>query len=331
MVRFVRHYWSLKGKKYRNIFIGRRRGYHGSTMISASLGGMEAMHGQGGLPLPGFEHVQQPHWYDFGGDLSPEEFGLLAAGSVEKRILEVGPDNVAAFVGEPIQGSGGAIVPPPNYWPEVERICRKYGILLVADEVICGFGRTGKWWGFETMAFNPDIVVMAKGLSSGYLPIGAMAVSSEITGEFFDKGGEFYHGFTYSGHPAACAVALENIRILRDEKMVERVQRLSPYLRERMSSLADHPIVGEVRLEGFIGALELTSNKDTRARFAESGRVGVICRDHCIDNGLIMRACWDTMVFAPPFCIEKDEIDEWIKLARTALDLTYRDIRSEMN
>ncbi len=330
MVRFVRHYWSLKGKKYRNVFIGRRRGYHGSTMIAASLGGMEGMHGQGGMPLAGFEHVQQPHWYDFGGEMSPEEFGLHAAADVERKILEVGPDNVAAFVGEPIQGSGGVIVPPPNYWPEVERICRKYGILLVADEVICGFGRTGSWWGFETMGFNPDIVVMAKGLSSGYLPIGAMAVSGEIAAEFFDRGGEFYHGYTYSGHPTACAVALENIRILEDEKLIERVRKLAPYLEEGLRSLADHPIVGEVRLVGFLGALELTRNKDTRARFSDSGRVGVICRDHCINNGLIMRACWDTMVFAPPFCIEKSEIDEWMRLARLALDLTWQDVKTEM-
>jgi putrescine aminotransferase len=331
MVRFVRHYWSLKGKSYRRIFIGRRRGYHGSTMISASLGGMSGMHEQGGMPLPGFEHVQQPHWYDFGGAMSEAEFGLHAAAEVEKKILEVGPDNVAAFVGEPIQGAGGVIIPPRNYWPEVERICRKHGILIVADEVICGFGRTGNWWGFETMSFNPDIVVMAKGLSSGYLPIGAMVVATDLAHEFFDKGGEFYHGYTYSGHPAACAVALENIRILEEERLVERVRRLSPYLEQRMSLLADHPIVGEVRLEGFIGALELTSDKEAHGRFSGSGRVGTICRDHCFNNDLIMRACWDTMVFAPPFSIEKDEIDEMARRARLALDLTYQDVKSEMN
>ena len=222
MVRFVRHYWALKGKPYRTHFIARRRGYHGSTMVSASLGGMDPMHGQGGLPLPGFHHVLQPNWYEFGGDLTPEEFGLAAAGELEKKILEVGPDNVAAFVGEPIQGAGGVIIPPPSYWPAVERICRKYGILIVADEVICGFGRTGRWWGFETMGFNPDIVVMAKGLSSGYQPIGAMAVADHLIAEFFDKGGEFFHGYTYSGHPVACAVALENIRIMQDEGIVER-------------------------------------------------------------------------------------------------------------
>ena len=331
MVRFVRHYWALKGKAYRRVFIGRRRGYHGSTMIAASLGGMAGMHEQGGLPLPGFEHVQQPYWYEFGGDLTEEEFGLAAAADVERKILEVGPENVAAFVGEPIQGAAGVLIPPSTYWPEVERICRKHGILIVADEVICGFGRTGSWWGHETMGFNPDIVVMAKGLSSGYQPIGAMAVSEDIIADFFDKGGEFYHGYTYSGHPVACAVALENIRIMQDEKMIDRVRRLSPYLKEKMSTLAGHPLVGEVRTQGFIGAIELTKSKTTRARFDDPGRVGTICRDHCFANGLIMRACWDTMVFAPPFCIEKSEIDEWISLAGKALDLTYDQVRSEID
>jgi putrescine---pyruvate transaminase len=330
MVRFVRHYWGIKGKKYRNIFISRRRAYHGSTMIAASLGGMTGMHEQGGLPLPGFAHVQQPHWYEFGGDLSPEEFGLQAAADVEKKILEVGPDNVAAFVGEPIQGAAGVLIPPKSYWPEVERICKKYGILLVADEVICGFGRTGNWWGFESMGFNPDIVVMAKGLSSGYLPIGAMAVAETLISEFFEKGGEFYHGYTYSGHPTACAVALENIRILEEEDLIGRVRSLAPYLRQSVMRLADHPLVGEVRTEGFIGAIELTPNKKTRARFGEPGRVGTICRDHCLANGLIMRACWDTMVFAPPFCIERAEIDEMVKLARKSFDLTLANVLSEM-
>ena len=330
MVRFVRHYWAVKGKPYRKVFITRRRAYHGSTMVSASLGGMEGMHAQGGLPLPGFEHVLQPNWYDFGGQMTPEEFGLHAAAEVEKKILEVGPENVAAFVGEPIQGAGGVIIPPSTYWPEVQRICRKYGILIVADEVICGFGRTGAWWGHETMGFEPDLVVMAKGLSSGYLPIGALAVSDKVVDEFFDKGGEFYHGYTYSGHPAACAVALENIRILKDEKLVERVRSLAPYLADAIASLADHPLVGEARSKGFIGAFELVRNKKTRERFADTGRVGVICRDHCFRNGLIMRACWDTMVFSPPLVIEKTQIDEWMKIARKAFDLTLADVKHEM-
>ena len=330
MIRFLRYYWQVMGKPYRKVFIARTRGYHGSTMASASLGGMAGMHGQGGLPLPGFEHVMQPDWFALGGDMSPDDFGLKAAREVEKKILEVGPDNVAAFVGEPIQGAGGVIIPPKTYWPEVERICRKYGILMVADEVICGFGRTGEWFGHQTFGFNPDIVVMAKGLSSGYLPIGAVAICDHLIGDFFARSGEFVHGFTYSGHPAACAVALENIRILEDEKLIERVRELAPCLRDKLSGLADHPIVGEVRSEGFIGAIELVANKKTRGRFAGEGRVGTICRDRCFANGLIMRACWDTLVFAPPFCIEKAEIDQWVELARTALDETYARIKNEV-
>jgi putrescine aminotransferase len=330
IVRFVRHYWKLKGKPYRQHFIGRRRGYHGSTIAAASLGGMESMHGQGGLPLPGFHHVLQPHWFDFGGDKSPEDFGLEAAAEVEKKILEVGPENVAAFIGEPVQGAGGVIIPPGTYWPEVERICRKYGILLIADEVICGFGRTGNWWGFETMGFNPDIVPMAKGLSSGYQTIGAVAFADHIVKEFFELGGEFYHGMTYAGHPVAAAVALANINIIEREKLVERTRELGPYFAAGLKSLNDHPIVGETRSVGLIGAIEICRDRKTRERFSEPGRVGLICRNHATEAGLIMRACWDTMVLSPPLVISKKEIDTMVELARKALDRTYADVKAEL-
>ncbi len=331
IVRFVRHYWKVMGKPYRQHFIGRRRGYHGSTMVASNLGGMVGMHEQGGTPFDGFHHVQQPHWFDFGGDKTPDEFGLAAAADLEKKILEIGPDNVAAFIGEPIQGAAGVIIPPASYWPEVQRICRKYDILIISDEVICGFGRTGNWFGFETFGFEPDIINMAKGLSSGYLPIGAVAFSDKLTVPFFEKGGDFNHGMTYDGHPVAAAVALKNIEILQDEKLVERVKELGPYFAQGLQSLSDHPIVGEVRSVGLIGAIELSSNKKTRARFHDSGRVGTICRDHCFANNLIMRACWDTMVLAPPFCITKAEIDELFRLARVALDKTFADVKSEMS
>lgn len=330
IVRFVRHYWKIKGKPYRTHFIGRKRGYHGSTMAAASLGGMQGMHEQGGLPLPGFHHVQQPYWYDFGGDLSPDEFGLQAAAEVEKKILELGPDNVAAFIGEPIQGAAGVLIPPKTYWPEVQKICRKYGVLIIADEVICGFGRTGKWWGFETMGFEPDIVPMAKGLSSGYLPIGAVAFSDSVVKEFFDKGGEFYHGMTYAGHPVAAAVALKNIEILQSEKLVEHTAEIGPYFAKALRGLEDHPLVGETRSVGLIGAIELTSDKAKRSRFKDAGRVGTICRDHSFKAGLIMRACWDTMVLAPPLVISKKEIDEMTRLARQALDATLADVKHEI-
>ena len=190
---------------------------------------------------------------------------------VEKKILEVGPENVAAFIGEPIQGAAGVLIPPSTYWPEVQRICRKYGVLIISDEVICGFGRTGNWWGFETLGFEPDIVAMAKGLSSGYLPIGAVAFADTLLKDFFDQGGEFYHGMTYAGHPVAAAVALKNIEIIEDEKLVERVAELGPYFAKALASLNDHPIVGETRSMGLIGAIELSSDKAKRGAFQGFG------------------------------------------------------------
>lgn len=330
MVRFIRRYWEVQGQPERQHIVSRHRAYHGSTCISASLGGMSAMHAQGGLPLPNFHHVLEPDWFQHGGDMSPEEFGLKAAREVEEKIKELGPDKVAAFVGEPIQGAGGVIVPPDSYWPYIQKVCREHGIPIVADEVICGFGRTGNWWGHETMGIDPDIVVMAKGLSSGYQPIGAVAISDELIGDFFEKGGEFFHGYTYSGHPVACAVALENIRIMQDEKLIEHCAAIAPYVEEKIGALRDHPIVGEVRVKGLIGAIELVKDKKTRARFDDLGRVGGICRDRCFDNDLVMRACWDTMVFSPPLCITEAEIDDWADLTRRALDATYEAVKDEM-
>lgn len=331
MVRFIRRYWEVQGQPERQHIVSRHRAYHGSTCISASLGGMSAMHAQGGLPLPNFHHVLEPDWFQHGGDMSPEEFGLKAAREVEAKIKELGPDKVAAFVGEPIQGAGGVIVPPDSYWPYVQKVCREHGIPIVADEVICGFGRTGNWWGHETMGIDPDIVVMAKGLSSGYQPIGAVAISDKLIGDFFEKGGEFFHGYTYSGHPVACAVALENIRIMQDEKLIEHVAAIAPYVEEKIGALRDHPIVGEVRIKGLIGAIELVRDKQTRARFDDLGRVGGMCRDRCFDNNLVMRACWDTMVFSPPLCITEAEVDEWADLTRKALDATYEAVKNEMS
>jgi putrescine aminotransferase len=330
IVRFVRHYWKLKGKPYRQHFIARTRGYHGSTMVAANLGGFQGMHDQVGTEFPGFHHVQQPHWFDFGGDKTPEDFGLEAAAAVEKKILEVGPDNVAAFIGEPIQGAGGVLIPPSTYWPEVQRICRKYGILIISDEVICGFGRTGNWWGFQSMGFEPDIVPMAKGLSSGYLPIGAVAFADHLITDFFELGGEFYHGMTYAGHPVAAAVALRNIEIIQQEKLVEHTREIAPYFAEALASLRDHPIVGETRSMGLIGAIELSNDKARRGRFAKPGRVGTMCRDNSFSSGLIMRACWDTMVLSPPLVITRKEIDQLVQLARKALDQTYAAVRDEV-
>ncbi|HUI61328.1 MAG TPA: aspartate aminotransferase family protein [Steroidobacteraceae bacterium] len=327
IVRMVRRYWDVRGEPSRQIIISRENAYHGSTMAGASLGGMKPMHEQGGLPIPGIVHIEQPYWYENGGDLSPEEYGIRAAQRLAEKIEQVGARNVAAFIGEPVQGAGGVIVPPETYWPEIQRICDHYGILLVADEVICGFGRLGHWFGHERFGFRPDLMTMAKGITSGYLPLGAVMVGDRVADVLIEKGGEFHHGYTYSGHPASCAVAIRNLRILRDERIIERVRDdTGPYLQKRWRELADHPLVGEARGLGFIGALELVADKARRRFFPERGDVGLICRDHCFANGLVMRAVRDTMIIAPPLVMERAHIDELVSKARRCLDLTARDI-----
>ena len=321
MLRMVRHYWAIKGQPNKKTIISRKNGYHGSTVAGASLGGMTYMHEQGDLPIPGITHIPQPYWFGEGGDMSPEEFGIWAANQLEEKILEIGVDNVGAFIAEPIQGAGGVIVPPETYWPRIKEILAKYDILFVADEVICGFGRTGEWFGSDFYGLKPDMMTIAKGLTSGYIPMGGLIVRDEVVA-VLNEGGDFNHGFTYSGHPVAAAVALENIRILRDEKIIEKVQaETAPYLQKRLRELNDHPLVGEVRGVGMLGAIELVQDKATRKRYEGRG-VGMICRQFCFDNGLIMRAVGDTMIISPPLVISKDEIDELVTKARKCLDLT---------
>ncbi|MBU0564825.1 aspartate aminotransferase family protein [Stutzerimonas xanthomarina] len=324
VLRMVRHYWAIKGQPAKKVVIGRWNGYHGSTIAGASLGGMKAMHEQGDGPIPGIEHIDQPYWFGEGGDMSPEEFGVRIADQLEQKILEVGEDKVAAFIAEPIQGAGGVIIPPESYWPRVKEILARYDILFIADEVICGFGRTGEWFGSDYYGLEPDLMPIAKGLTSGYIPMGGVVVRDEVV-HTLNEGGEFYHGFTYSGHPVAAAVALENIRILREEKIVERVKtKTAPYLQSRWQELLEHPLVGEARGVGLLGALELVKNKKTRERFADPG-VGMLCREHCFRNGLVMRAVGDTMIISPPLVISEEQIDELVGKVRLCLDATAKD------
>jgi len=330
VVRLVRRYWDLLGQGGRQVIISRENAYHGSTMAGASLGGMGFMHEQGGLPIPGIVHIPQPYWYAEGGDLAPEEFGLRAARALEQKILEIGADKVAAFIAEPIQGAGGVIIPPATYWPEIQLICDRYGILLVADEVICGFGRLGEWFGSNYYGIRPDLMTIAKGLSSGYLPIGGVMVSDRVAEVIIDKGGEFAHGFTYSGHPTACAVASVNLRLIEQERLVPRVRdQVGPYLAGKWAQLAEHPLVGQARSVGLIGALELVRDKQARRFFDKRGEVGTICRDFCFANGLIMRAVRDTMIISPPLVISEEQLDELAEKAWRCLDLTYERCRAE--
>ena len=320
--RLVRHYWGLKGQPQRKIFISRWNAYHGSTVAGVSLGGMKAMHAQGDLPIPGIEHVMQPYLFGeaFGED--PEAFASRAAQAIEDRILAVGPENVAAFIGEPIQGAGGVVIPPDGYWPKVEAICRKYGILLVCDEVITGFGRLGEWFGFQHYGVKPDLVCMAKGISSGYLPISAVGVADHIVAELREKGGDFVHGYTYSGHPTCAAVALRNIEILEREGLVDRTRNdTGPYLAATLATLADHPLVGEVRSKGLLGAVEIVSEKGTNHRFGgKEGTAGPIVRDLCIKNGLMVRGIRDTIVCCPPLIITHAELDRLVGIIAQSLD-----------
>lgn len=321
VLRLVRHYWAIKGQPSKKVIISRVNGYHGSTVAGASLGGMTYMHEQGDLPIPGIVHIPQPYWFGEGGDMTPDEFGVWAAEQLEKKILELGVENVGAFIAEPIQGAGGVIVPPDTYWPKIKEILAKYDILFVADEVICGFGRTGEWFGSDFYDLKPDLMTIAKGLTSGYIPMGGVIVRDEVV-KVLNDGGDFNHGFTYSGHPVAAAVGLENIRILSEEKIVERVKsETAPYLQKRLRELSDHPLVGEVRGVGMLGAIELVKDKTTRERYAGRG-AGMICRTFCFNNGLIMRAVGDTMIISPPLVITFAEIDELVEKARKCLDLT---------
>ena len=326
-LRMVRHYWALKGKPNKSVIISRKNAYHGSSVGSGSLGGMTGMHAQGGMPIPGIHHIDQPNWWSEGGDMTPEDFGLARAQELEKAILELGEDNVAAFIAEPIQGAGGVIVPPETYWPEIQRICDKYEILLIADEVICGFGRTGSWFACETMNIKPHIMTIAKGLSSGYAPIGGSIVCDEVASVIAKD--EFNHGYTYSGHPVAAAVALENLRILEEEHVVDYVRDVAaPYLKVKWESLIDHPLVGEAKIAGMMGSIALTPDKNTRAAFAsENGTVGYICREHCFANNLSMRHVGDRMIISPPLVISTSEIDILIERARIALDQTLVELR----
>jgi putrescine aminotransferase len=326
VVRMVRHFWALEGKPEKTVIISRENAYHGSTVAGSSLGGMKGMHAQGGI-LHDIEHIAQPYWYRSGSEMDPEEFGLKTAQALEIRIREIGEDRVAAFIAEPVQGAGGVIIPPATYWPEIQRICKKYGILLIADEVICGFGRLGEWFGSEYFDIEADLMPIAKGLSSGYLPIGGLMVGDRVAETVINKGSDFNHGFTYSGHPAACAVALENIRILKDEKIIEKVKNeLSPYLQKKWLALGDHPMVGEARGLGMVGALELVKDKNTKTSYPSDQNVGMICRDFCFNNGLIMRAVGDAMIICPPLVISYSEINELIEKAKLCLDLTWEKI-----
>lgn len=329
-IKLVRRYWDLVGQPDKRFIISRRNAYHGSTVAAASLGGMGPMHDQLGPMVNFIHHIEQPYHFGLGRDQSPEAFAKQQAGLLEEKILELGAANVAAFIAEPVQGAGGVIIPPPGYWEEIQRICKAYDVLLIADEVITGFGRLGEWFGSQHLGIAPDLITFAKGVTSGYLPLGGSIVGARIGEVLRREGGEFAHGYTYSGHPTVCAVALANINAMDAEGVIDKVREdTAPYLAECLASLADHPSVGEARSIGLMGAIEIVADKDSGERFHKDLGAGMRCRDHCFANGLVMRAVGDSMILSPPLVITRAQIDELMDKARRCLDLTARDLAAE--
>lgn len=324
VLRMVRTYWAMMGKPEKQVIISRENAYHGSSMVGAALGGMSGMHEQAGT-IPGIEHIAQPYWLADPSGMTPDEFGIHAARALEAKIDEIGEDKIAAFIAEPIQGAGGVIIPPDSYWPEVKRILKDRDILFVSDEVICGFGRTGNWFGCETFDTEPDLMTTAKGLTSGYVPLGAVMVSKKIADVFRIPGNEFNHGYTYSGHPVSCAAAIANLKIIKKEKLVSRVaDDIGPYLQKKWRQLADHPLIGEAVMTGLMGALELVPDKKNPSRrFENEGVVGTIARDFSFKNGLIMRAVRDRLILSPPLTLSHEEADTLISIVRKTLDDTH--------
>lgn len=328
-VRLVRHYWALEGKPEKNIIISRDNAYHGSTVAGASLGGMSHMHKQMGGTVPNIVHVLEPYAYGLAlpGE-SDDDFGLRAAGAIEEAILAAGPDKVAAFIGEPVMGAGGVRIPPANYWPEVQRICRKYDILLMLDEVITGYGRTGEWFAATTFGIEADTITTAKALTSGYQPLSALLIGDRIARTLVEKGGEFNHGYTYSGHPVCCAVGLKNLEIIESEGLVERVRTdTGPYLAKELARrLNDHPLVGQTRSVGLMAAIEIVRDKGERTRFKPDGSAAIKVRDHAVQNGLMIRATGDTLIMSPPLVWTRETVDLALDRLLVALDLAEAEL-----
>ncbi|MDE0941123.1 MAG: aminotransferase [Alphaproteobacteria bacterium] len=328
-VKLAWYYQAAMGRPEKIKIIGRERGYHGSTIAAVSVSGKPDMHADFALPLPMMRHTEYPHYYrrHTEGE-SEEEFSTRMADALESLILAEGPDTVAAFFAEPVMAAGGAIVPPKTYFAKMQAVLKKYDVLFIADEVVCGFGRTGNWWGSQTFDLQPDMISCAKALSAAYQPISALMVNDKIHSAMLaqsDKLGAFAHGYTHAGHPVTTAVALEVIKVYEEMDIVERAQRVGGRMVAGLQKLADHPLVGDVRGVGFLAGMELMADKATRTPF-EAGRAGAVADKFGRENGLILRVIGDRLAFAPPLIISEAEIDDMlVKLSRT-LDQTHAEL-----
>ncbi|MEX2455285.1 MAG: aspartate aminotransferase family protein [Rhodospirillaceae bacterium] len=327
-VKLIWYFNNASGRPAKKKIVSRFKAYHGVTVASASITGVPANHTAFDLPLDGFLHTEMPHFYRYGEDGESEEaFATRCADSLERLILAEGPETVAAFFAEPVMGAGGVIVPPASYFEKIQAVLRKYDVLLVADEVICGFGRTGEMWGCQTFGIAPDILTCAKALSSGYQPIAALLIGEQVydtVARQTDEIGTFGHGFTYSGHPVPAAVALETLRIYEEMDLIAHVKRRAKTFQARLESFAGHPLVGETMGIGLVGAVELVADKHTKESFDPALRAGPRLVAAAQGRGLILRAMGDRIAFAPPLVISDDDIGRMFDLFAAALDDTAK-------
>lgn len=332
MMKFVWYYNNAMGRPEKKKIIARLKGYHGIAISSGSLTGLPVVHKGFDLPIKNVIHTEGHHHYREAHEGESEEaFATRRAEELEQLILDEGPETVAAFVAEPVMGAGGAIVPPATYFEKMQAVCRKYDVLMVSDEVITGFHRTGNTFGCQTFGFEPDIVVVAKQLSSAYLPISAVILNEKIWGpirDFSDTNQVLGTGFTYGGHPVSAAVAVETLKIYDEIDIADHVARVAPHCRERVNALADHPLVGEAQCVGLIGAVELVKDKATKESFGPE--IGVWCNEACARHGVLLRACEGKRIaFCPPLIIETEEIDMLFDRLEQGLDDTLAHVRSE--
>jgi 4-aminobutyrate--pyruvate transaminase len=325
-VKLVWYYNNARGRHRKKKIISRQRAYHGTTMVAASLTGLPASHRDFDLPIPQVRHTDCPYFYRYGkAGESEEQFATRLAENLDAQIEREDPDTVAAFIAEPVMGAGGVLVPPATYFDKVQAVLKKHDVLLIADEVICGFGRTGRMFGTETFGLRPDIMTMAKAITSGYLPLSATVISEEIyracVGQS-EKLGVFAHGYTYTGHPAACAVALEVLDIYEERDIVGHVRRVTPRLQEGLRRFAGHPLVGDVRGVGLVAGMELVPDKPGRGAFDPVGTAGALFVARAQANGLIVRNLQDTVSLCPPLIISEGELDELLRRFGKALDET---------
>ncbi len=333
-VKLVWYYNNVLGRPEKKKIISRHRGYHGVTVMSGGLTGLASLHEGFDLPLPMIRHARAPHrlWEAQPGE-TEEEFAIRLADELEQLILDEGPETVAAFIGEPLQGAGGVIVPPATYWRRVQEVLRRHDVLLICDEVICGFGRLGRWFGAEVFEIEPDLVTIAKGITSGYVPLSGCLVSEKVWSVLLEgssRFGAFAHGYTYTAHPLAAAAALANLDVLENDGLVEQAAARGAHLHQRLhEAFDDHPIVGEVRGLGLIAAVEFVAEQGPPARFDPDLTVGARINKRCLELGLISRALpmSDTIAFSPPFVVTEAELDEMVEIARRAADEVAAELR----